>query len=96
MSRAKLSKQRLSSVQSSPLIDWVVGGGERRGGEGRGGGTRGTLQQRWGGGGRDMRDASAEIVFQSFRAGEAIVSSSGMHRDVYSLTLSIQHSLCQP
>ena len=43
----------------------------------------------------DMTDDSAEIFFQSFLQ-EAIVSSSGMGRDVYALTLSIQHFLCRP
>ena len=42
----------------------------------------------------DMRDNSAEILFQSFLQ-EALVSSSGMGRDVYSL-MSIQHFLCWP
>ena len=37
-----------------------------------------------------MRDDSAEILFQSFLR-DAIVSNSGMGRDVRSLTLSIQH-----
>ena len=36
----------------------------------------------------DMRDDSAEILFQSFLR-EAMVSSSGMGRDGHSLTLSI-------
>ena len=40
-------------------------------------------------------DDLAEILFQSFQW-KAIVSGSGMGRDVYSLTLSIQHFLCQP
>ena len=44
---------------------------------------------------RDMRDDPAEILFQSSLR-EAIVSSSGMDRDVLSLTLSIQHFLCRP
>ena len=43
----------------------------------------------------DMRDDSAEILFQSFLQ-EALVSSSGMGRDVHSLMLSIQHFLCRP
>ena len=43
----------------------------------------------------DMRDDSAEILFQSF-LWEALVSSSGMGRDVHTLMLSIQHLLCQP
>ena len=37
----------------------------------------------------DMTDDSTEILFQSFLQ-EAIVSSSGLGRDVYSLMLSIQ------
>ena len=40
----------------------------------------------------DMRDNSAEILFQPFLQ-EAIVNSSGMDRDVHSLMLSIQHFL---
>ena len=40
----------------------------------------------------DMRDDSAEILFQSFLQ-EALVSSSGMGRDVHSWMLSIQLSL---
>ena len=40
-----------------------------------------------------LRDDSAEILFQSQ---EALVSSSGIGRDVHSLMLSIQHFLCQP
>ena len=48
-----------------------------------------------GGWGRDIIDDSAEILFQSSLR-EAIVSSSGMDRDVLSLTLSIQHFLCRP
>ena len=43
----------------------------------------------------DMKDKLAEILFQSFWQ-EAIVSSSGMGRDVHSLTLSIQFFLCCP
>ena len=43
----------------------------------------------------DMRDDSAEILFQSFLR-EALVSSSGMGRSVHSLMLSIQHFLCRP
>ena len=43
----------------------------------------------------DTRDDSAEILFQSFLR-EAIVSNSGMGRNVYSLRLSIQHFLCRP
>ena len=42
-----------------------------------------------------MRDDSAEVLFQSFLQ-EALVSGSGMGRDVHSLTLSIQHFLCRP
>ena len=41
----------------------------------------------------DMRDDSAEILFQSFLL-EAILSSSGKDRDVHSLTLSMKHFLC--
>ena len=41
----------------------------------------------------DMTDDSAEILFQSFLL-EALVSSSGMSREVHSLMLSIQHFLC--
>ena len=48
----------------------------------------------WVGGGK-MTDDSAEILLQSFLQ-EATVSSSGMGQDVHSLTLSIQHFLCQP
>ena len=40
----------------------------------------------------DMRDDSAEILFQSFLQ-EALVSSSGMGRDVHSLMLSSSISL---
>ena len=40
---------------------------------------------------RDMGDNSAEILFLTFLQ-EALVSSSGMGRDVHSLMLSIQHS----
>ena len=43
----------------------------------------------------DMRDDSAEILFQSFLQ-EALVSSSGMGRDVHSLILSAQYFLGQP
>ena len=43
----------------------------------------------------DMRDDSAEILFQSFPQ-EAIMSSAGMGRDVHSLMLFIQHFLCRP
>ena len=42
-----------------------------------------------------MIDDSAEILFQSFLH-EVLVSSSGMGRDVHSLTLSIQHFHCRP
>ena len=42
-----------------------------------------------------MTDDSAEILFQSFLQ-EALVSSSGIGRDVHSFTLSIWHSLCWP
>ena len=48
----------------------------------------------WGGRGV-MTDDSAQILFQSI-LWEAIVSSSGLGRDVHCLTLSIQHFLCQP
>ena len=43
----------------------------------------------------DMRDKSAEVLFQPFLQ-EALVSSFGMGRDVHSLMLSIQHFLCRP
>ena len=43
----------------------------------------------------NMRDGSAEIFFKSFLL-EAIASSSGMGRNVHSLTLSIPLFLCQP
>ena len=43
----------------------------------------------------DMRDNSAEILFQPFLQ-EAVVSSSGMGGDVHFLTLSIQHFFCRP
>ena len=43
----------------------------------------------------DMRDGSAEILFQSFLQ-TALVSSSGTGRGVHSLMLSIQHFLCRP
>ena len=49
---------------------------------------------RWGGGG-GMKDDSAEILFRSFLQ-EALVSSSGMGKDVHSVLLSIQHFLCRP
>ena len=42
-----------------------------------------------------MRDDSVEILFQSLLH-EALVSSSGMGRDVQPLMLSIQHFLCRP
>lgn len=42
----------------------------------------------------DMRDNSAEILFQSFLR-EAMVSSSGVDRDLHSLTLSTQQFLCR-
>ena len=42
-----------------------------------------------------MRDDSTQIFFQSFLQ-EALVSRSGMGRDVHSLMLSIQHFLCRP
>ena len=41
-----------------------------------------------------MTDDSAEILFQSFL--RAIVSSSGIDRNVHSLTWSIRQFLCQP
>ena len=40
-------------------------------------------------------DDSAEILFKSFLQ-EALVSSSGMGKDVHFLMLSIQHVLCRP
>ena len=43
----------------------------------------------------DMRDNSAQILFQSFLQ-EALVSISGMSGHVHSLMLSIQHFLCRP
>ena len=43
----------------------------------------------------DMRDDSAEILFQSFLQ-EALVSSSSMGRNVLSLTSSFQYVLCRP
>ena len=43
----------------------------------------------------DIRDYSAEILFQSFLQ-EAMVSSSGIGRDVHSLMLTIQPFLCRP
>ena len=42
-----------------------------------------------------MKDDSAEILFQSFLQ-EALVSSSGIGRDVHSLMWSIQHIFCRP
>ena len=65
----KIVVAQFSSVQFSPLTDWVVGG--------------------------DMRDDSAEILFQSFLQ-EALENSSGTDRDVHSLMLNIQHFLCRP
>ena len=44
---------------------------------------------------RDLRNASTEILFQSFLQ-KAIVRSSGKGRDVHSLMLSIRHFLCRP
>ena len=44
---------------------------------------------------KNTRDLSAEILFQSL-VREANVSSSGLDKDVHSLTLSFQHLLCQP
>ena len=43
----------------------------------------------------DVRDDSAEILFQSHLQ-EALVSSSGMDRDVHFLMLSTQHFFCWP
>ena len=43
----------------------------------------------------NMRDDSAEILFQSFLQ-EAFVSRFGMGKYVHSLMLSIQHFFCQP
>ena len=43
----------------------------------------------------DMRDDSAEILLQPFLQ-EALVSSSGMGKDVHSVMLSTQHFLCRP
>ena len=43
----------------------------------------------------DMRDDSAEILFQSFLH-EALVNRSGMGRDIHCLMLSSQHFLCRP
>ena len=42
-----------------------------------------------------MTDDSTGILFQSFLQ-KALVSCSGMGRDVHSLMLSIYHFLCQP
>ena len=42
-----------------------------------------------------MRDDLAEILFLSFLQ-KALVSSSGMGRDVHCLMLSIHHFLCRP
>ena len=47
------------------------------------------------GGWRDVRDDSAEILFESSLL-EALVSSSGMGRDVRSLMLSTEHFLYRP
>ena len=44
---------------------------------------------------REHGDDSVVVLFQSFLR-EAIISSSGMGRDVHSLALSIQHFLCRP
>ena len=50
----------------------------------------------------DMRDDSAETLFQSFlqealrSSGPSAVRSCGMGRDVHSLMFSIQHFLCRP
>ena len=43
----------------------------------------------------DMRDDSAEVLFQSFLQ-ETLAISSGMGRDVRSLMLSIHYFLCRP
>ena len=43
----------------------------------------------------DMMNDSVEILFRPFLR-EAIVTSSGMDRDVHSLTLSIQYFRCRP
>ena len=43
----------------------------------------------------DISDDSVEITLQSVLQ-EALVSSSGMGRDVHSLMLSIQHFFCRP
>ena len=42
-----------------------------------------------------MTDDSAEILFQSFMR-RAVMSSSGMGKNVHAMTLSIQHFLCRP
>ena len=42
----------------------------------------------------DMTDDSAQILFQFFLQ-EAVVSNSGMGRNVHSLMSSIQHFLCR-
>ena len=55
----------------------------------------GRLGEVGGGGAEDMRDDSAEILFQSFLH-EALVNGSGVGSDVHSLKLSIQHFLCRP
>ena len=50
----------------------------------------------------DMKDDSAETLFQSFlqealrSSGPSAVRSCGMGRDVHSLMFSIQHFLCRP
>ena len=43
----------------------------------------------------NVTDDSAEVFFQSFLQ-EALVSSSGIDRNIHCLMLSIQHLLCQP
>ena len=43
----------------------------------------------------DMKDSSAETLFQSFLQ-KALGSSSGVGMDSHSLMLSIQHFLCRP
>ena len=48
-----------------------------------------------GGEGGGMTDSSAEILLQTFLQ-EAMVSRSGIGRDVHSLILSIQPFLCRP
>ena len=49
----------------------------------------------WVMGGGYMRNDSAEVLFQSFLQ-EARVSSSGVGKDVHTLTVSIQHYRCRP